>query len=130
METLMKADIFFFVTTAAIVIVSLLVIAILIYFILIMKNIFYISRSVRKQADETMDDISEIRESLKNDFNSLSGRVKEEGDEVISSFGAAHKETKKEVRRFWKLFTFILSFLTINKILKVFNNKKNDKKKK
>ncbi|MGM0628831.1 MAG: hypothetical protein ACQESA_00185 [Patescibacteria group bacterium] len=137
MDTIMKADIFFFVTTVAVAIISLLAIVASIYMVFILKNIFYISKKARQQTDQTVEDISTLRQAvkeealkLKKDTDDLSGRAKSEGEEAINAFSEAHKEVKKEAKRFWGLFTFLLSFLTIKSILKVFNKNKNDQKSK
>lgn len=133
----MKADIFFFVTTASVVVISLLAVVAFIYLVLILKNIFYISKKARQQTDKTVEDISNLRQSVKEGFSkfkkdadSLSDQAKSEGEGAIHTFSKAHKEVKKEVNRFWGLFTFLLSFLTIKKILNVFNNNKNKNGKK
>jgi len=66
MNDLVKLDIFFFVTTIAVVVVSLLLIVLIIYFIKISKDVKYISQKARTQADLISEDISELRDNVKD----------------------------------------------------------------
>ncbi len=130
METLLKADIFFFVTTIAVI----FFIVLLIYLILILKNIFHISKLVKKESENVVKDISDLRGSvreeagkLKKDVNSLSEYAKNESEGILDSISQAHETVRKDAEKFWRLFTFFLSFLTIKKIPKFFNSKKKKK---
>ncbi len=134
METVLKADIFFFVTTLMVLVLSVVFVVALIYLIRILRNIFYISKIVRKESDETAKDFSELRHSLreeasklKEDVDVLSDRTREEGEEVLISFNSAHKAVKKEAGKIWSLFTFLLSFFTIKKVVKKIKSKKKKK---
>ncbi|MFP4539762.1 MAG: hypothetical protein ACLFNN_02380 [Candidatus Paceibacterota bacterium] len=135
MDSLLKSDIFFFVSTVALVVVSLIVVVALIYVVRILRNIFYVSDLVKKESDETVKDISGFRKALKEegkkfkkDADEISGRAKKESEGVLTSLSSAHRAVKKEVGKFWGLFTFIISFLTINMVLKIFNSKSKNKK--
>ena len=134
METLLKADIFFFVTTIAVVVLVIVLTVLLIYLILILRNIFYISDLVKKESDEVVKDISDLRNSIrieagkfKEDANSLSNSARAEGEGILKSIHLAHEAVKKDAEKLWGLFTFLLSFLTIKKASKVFKSKKKKK---
>lgn len=68
MTELVKADIFFFVTTIAVIVVSVILIVFLIYAMKILRDVRHISETARKEVDEVVNDIKELR-----------GNVREEG---------------------------------------------------
>ncbi len=134
METILKADIFFFVTTIVVLVLAVVSVVALIYLIRILKNVFYISKVVKRESDETAKDLSDLRRSLreeasklKEDIDVLSDKTRAEGEEVLTSFGSAHKAVKKEAKRIWSLFTFLLSFFTMRKVVKKIKSKKKKK---
>jgi predicted Holliday junction resolvase-like endonuclease len=61
----MKLDIFFFVTTIAVVILTLLLVVLIVYIIKISRDIKYISKRARNEADLISQDLSELRENVK-----------------------------------------------------------------
>lgn len=71
METLIHADIFFFITTIAIVILTIIMAIVLVYFIVILNDIRYISRKVRKESDVIIDDVHHLRDQIKTQGMSL-----------------------------------------------------------
>lgn len=137
METLLKADIFFFISTIAVIVLVIVFTVLLVYLILILRNIFYISNLIKKESNEVVKDISDFRSSvrveagkLKKDANSLSDKARIEGEGILKSVHLAHKAVKKDAEKLWGLFTFLLSFFTINKVFKSKNKKTNGKKSK
>jgi len=60
-----KMDIFFFVATIAVVILTLLAAVLIIYIIKISKDIKYISRRARSEADLIAQDLSDLRQNVK-----------------------------------------------------------------
>jgi uncharacterized protein YoxC len=60
-----KQDVFFFVTTIAIVVLTILLSVLIIYIIKITKDVSYISKKAKGQADLISEDISELRENVK-----------------------------------------------------------------
>ena len=60
-----KMDIFFFVTTIAVVVLTLLLIILVIYIIKISKDIKYISSKAKDEADLISQDLSELRDNIK-----------------------------------------------------------------
>ena len=65
MDTLIKADVFFFITTVAIIVLSLLLAVLIIYIIKISKDIKYISNKAKNEADLIAEDLSDLRENVK-----------------------------------------------------------------
>lgn len=65
METLLKADIFFFVTTAVVVVLGILIVVALIYVLRILRNIDDISRKVKEEGSEIIQDVHELRRDLR-----------------------------------------------------------------
>ena len=65
MNDFLKQDIFFFVTTIAVVAVSLLLIVLIIYFIKISKDVKYITRKAKNEADLISKDISDLRDNVR-----------------------------------------------------------------
>ncbi len=67
METLMKADIFFAVTTIAIALIAVVLVVALVYLILFLRDVTYISKRVKEESDEILQDVSALRLSLKSE---------------------------------------------------------------
>jgi predicted Holliday junction resolvase-like endonuclease len=65
MNEFLKQDIFFFVTTIAVVILTLLLTVLIIYIIKISKDIKYISNRAKSEADLISQDLSDLRENVK-----------------------------------------------------------------
>jgi MFS-type transporter involved in bile tolerance (Atg22 family) len=65
MNDFMKQDIFFFVTTIAVVVVGLLLAILIVYLIKISKDVKYISRKAKTEADLISEDISQLRSNMK-----------------------------------------------------------------
>ncbi len=61
MDTFIKADIFFFVTTTAIVLLTTLFAVLLLYMIRAMRNIYIVSRDVKKEIDSIVYVIRSVR---------------------------------------------------------------------
>lgn len=65
MEELLTSDIFFIITAVAVVLVALLMVILLIYLIRIVRNIFIISKKVKTEADEIIEDVGFVRKTIK-----------------------------------------------------------------
>ena len=61
MQTLIHADIFFFVTTITVIVVGIAIIVALIFVILILRNLYKLSATVKNEADLIADDIDAMR---------------------------------------------------------------------
>ena len=67
MNTLIHADIFFYVTTIVVIILALLV-AVLMYFLIVtFKHISEITNRVKQESTHIIDDVSELREKIKEE---------------------------------------------------------------
>ncbi len=64
MTTLIHADIFFFVTAVAVVVFSALAVVATIYIISILNDIKHISKRIRIESDEVLEDIKILREHI------------------------------------------------------------------
>ena len=66
MSDFAKMDIFFVVTTAAVAILAVLLTIVMVYIIKISRNIKYISQKARGEADLISQDLSELRQNVKD----------------------------------------------------------------
>jgi len=88
MESFIKSDIFFFVTTICIVLVTILFVVILIYLIRVLKDIDFLSKKIKKEGEEIIDDAHSMRMDLKAHGKKAS--------DFISKFSFFNKKTKKK----------------------------------
>ncbi len=65
MNDFLKQDIFFFVTTIAVVLISIVFLVVLVYLAKILKDIKYISKKAKTEADLITEDLSELRQNIK-----------------------------------------------------------------
>ena len=65
MDDFLKQDIFFFVTTIAVVLLTILFAILIIYIIKISRDIKHITRKAKNQADLISEDLSELRDNIK-----------------------------------------------------------------
>jgi uncharacterized protein YoxC len=63
----MKSEVFFFITTIAIVVMTIALLVAIIYIIIFLRDLTHVSKRVRKESDEILDDVSELRADLKRD---------------------------------------------------------------
>ncbi|HZS42678.1 MAG TPA: hypothetical protein VFA52_00445 [Candidatus Paceibacterota bacterium] len=72
MESLIHADIFFLISTIALVIIAVVLIVALIYVVRILNDLKSISRKVKDEGEEIISDIHDFREHVKAEgFNKL-----------------------------------------------------------
>jgi predicted Holliday junction resolvase-like endonuclease len=71
MTEFMKMDIFFFVTTVAVILLTLLLAILIIYIIKISKDVKYISQKAKTETDLISQDLSDLRENIKNNGSKL-----------------------------------------------------------
>lgn len=67
MQTLIHADIFFFITTIAVILVTLVAVIVLIYIVFILKDIRELSRTIKKEGEEIIDDVHVFRQEVKEE---------------------------------------------------------------
>jgi len=87
MKTLIHADIFFFITSVFVVVLTIVLAVAGVYFILILRDMKDISRKVKIEGGEIINDVKELRE-----------RIEEEGAGLRSlgkMFGLFSKKRKK-----------------------------------
>ncbi len=87
MSDFLKQDIFFFITTIAVGILTILIAILIIYIIKISKDVKYISHKAKNEADLISQDLSELRDNIKEKgshlkhfisfFNNLSKKKKD-----------------------------------------------------
>ena len=66
MNDFYKMNIFFFVTTVAVILLTLLLAVLIIYIIKISRDIKYISQKAKSETDLIAQDLSDLRENVKN----------------------------------------------------------------
>jgi hypothetical protein len=91
MEDLMKADIFFFITTVAVVVFSLLGAVMLFYGIKIARDIQKIAEIARRESEEIIKDIDDVRGAFKQKVVSLIG--------ILSSIGLFRKKKRSKSKK-------------------------------
>lgn len=87
----MKADIFFFITTVAVVVFSFLGAIILFYGIKIARDIQKIAEIARRESEEIIKDIDDVRGAFKQKVVSLIG--------VLSSMGLFRKKKRSKSKK-------------------------------
>ena len=73
MNELIHADIFFFIASIGFILVALILAVVLLYAISIMMDIKHISRRIREEGDDVIDDLRVIRKHIVEDGISLGG---------------------------------------------------------
>lgn len=66
MEAFIKADIFFFVTTIAIVVLTLLFALLLVYGISFSRNLYLLSKDIKREADAVLNVIGKVRVAVED----------------------------------------------------------------
>jgi hypothetical protein len=65
MDSLLHADIFFLVTTVAMILITIVIVIALIYVIKILRDVSSVSKKVKNESDEIINDIKLLRGSIK-----------------------------------------------------------------
>ncbi len=87
MSDFLKQDVFFFLTSILVVVLTIVMIVAGYYIIKITKAINYISQKAKKQSDLLAEDLSELRENVKNQGSKFKHFAK--------FFGGLYKRYKK-----------------------------------
>jgi predicted Holliday junction resolvase-like endonuclease len=87
MNSLLKSDIFFFITSVAVVLLTVLLCILVFYLIKVSKDIKYISQKAKSEADNVLNDISELREGVKQQGQNLKN--------ILNFFSQSKAKTKK-----------------------------------
>lgn len=91
MEAVAKSEIFFFITSICIVLVTLVILVSGVYLVKIAADIKIITKRVKEETTEVMDDLKSARESLKDKGRSLGSILA-----AIFTLRGKHKRGKKE----------------------------------
>lgn len=73
MGDILKSDIFFFVTTLCVIVVTVVAAFFLIYAVSILMDVKHVSKKIKDESDEFINDARDMRISLKEKGNSLLG---------------------------------------------------------
>jgi hypothetical protein len=87
-EAFLKMDIFFVVTTAAIAVVGALMALALFYVVRIVRDISEITRTVKTEAKEFVDDLSKVRTDVKEGVHEVRENISE-GIETAKTYSRA-----------------------------------------
>ncbi|MEI6478875.1 MAG: hypothetical protein WCO18_01135 [bacterium] len=87
MESLIKSDVFFFVTTICVVLITILFAVILIYLIRVFKDIDFLSKKIKQEGEEIINDAHNIRMDLKTGAKKAS--------DILSIFSFLNKKKRK-----------------------------------
>lgn len=88
MQTIVHADIFFFITSIALVLLTIGLSIALFYSIKILRNLSEVSKVVKEEGTEIVNDVREIR-----------GKIKERANSVTSNFDIIKRLVGTLVRR-------------------------------
>jgi chromate transport protein ChrA len=90
MDQLVKADIFFFITTLAVVVSSIVLTVAFIFVIQILRDVRYVTKRVRSEADDIIADVHDARDFVKKE-------VKQALDikEIVSGIMGMFKKKKR-----------------------------------
>lgn len=91
MDSLLKSDIFFFITSVAVVIIAILLTVLIIYLIKVSRDIRYISQRAKTEADNIIDDVSQLRANIKEQ----GGKIKD----LAGFFSRFYKPKKTKTRK-------------------------------
>jgi hypothetical protein len=67
MQSLIHADIFFFVSTIALVVLTIGGVIILVYIIKIIRDVSHVSGRVKEESDEILNDVKTLRGNIKSE---------------------------------------------------------------
>jgi type IV secretory pathway component VirB8 len=87
MNDFYKQDVFFFITTIAVILLTVIFAVVLVYLIKILRDVKYISKKAKTEADIISSELSQFRENVKEN----GGKLKH----FISFFGSVYKKSKK-----------------------------------
>jgi len=91
MDPFFKQDIFFFITSAAVIIVGLLVSILIVYLIKIAKDVKYITLKAKNQADIIGEELSDLRDNIKEKGAAVS--------HWVSFFNNVYKKSSKNKKK-------------------------------
>lgn len=96
MNELVKADIFFFITSIAVVVASVVLTVAFIYLIQILRDVRYITKRVRRESDEIIEDVHEARNFIKKEVQQALDIKELIGGVVQSVFSRGRKRSPRK----------------------------------
>ncbi|MBU3668707.1 MAG: hypothetical protein FGM57_01925 [Candidatus Taylorbacteria bacterium] len=75
-SNLIHADIFFFITAISVVLLTIILIVILFYIARAVKTISQMVEKIKTESDQVIDDLSDLREKIKDGGSQLTGMSK------------------------------------------------------
>lgn len=88
MESIAKSDIFFFITTIAVIVITLFVVLLAVYAVRIMSDVKFISKKVKEESVEFLEDAKEMRQEIRDKGTSLLG--------ILSLIFGSKKKNKRK----------------------------------
>jgi len=73
MTDVLQTNIFFVITSIAIIVISILLVITLVYVIRVIRDLSHVSKIVREQSDQIVQDVSSAREQIISKAGSLKG---------------------------------------------------------
>ncbi len=67
MTTLIHADVFFFVTSLAVIVFTVIAVVATLYIISILNDVKHITKRIRTESDEVLEDIKVLREHIREE---------------------------------------------------------------
>jgi len=92
MEVVAKSDIFFFVTGVSVIVLTVVVLIALYYIVKILRNIFFLSKTIKNEGESIIKDISKAREGIKK-------RSVQLGKIISKSIAPKHKRAPTKTRK-------------------------------
>ncbi len=66
MDSFIKADVFFFISSISVLALTLGIFIVIFYLVRILNDVKHISKSIREKNDVLLDDVDQLRESIKS----------------------------------------------------------------
>ena len=97
-DTLLRADIFFFITSVAVVIITVVLAVALFQFIQILRDVRYVSKRLREEADRILTDVEGVRKFVKKEGRRVID-LKELLGGVIGTFLPKRKSRRRAAKQ-------------------------------
>ncbi len=97
-DTLLRADIFFFITSVAVVIITVALAVAFFQFIQILRDVRYVSKRLREEADRILTDVEGVRKFVKKEGRRVID-LKELLGGVIGTFLPKRKSRRRAAKQ-------------------------------
>lgn len=95
MDTLIQANIFFFITSIAVILLTVLLIVLLAYAVKIARTISSIADTFKRESENVVEDIAELRERVKDEGVKVSAFWKFVTGFILNRFADTYSSSKK-----------------------------------